>query len=950
MKSNYYKLDFFKNTSTTTFLKKMDLAAQLAALENQLAQAQQKPPVSSTVLFDATDYFNLTSDAPPPANPPAVQPSVDQSPNDVAQELAKLEAQLAAAKAKQNTTNIEKKELTIAEQLAQLEAKLIVAKTLEAGDESRHYRSNTQVEVKDRPHVAVHQQINHSNYGKYQEAKYTANAHIIGQVTRIVPGKFNETKDFYIYSQRTQKEYHCQADFFLPIEVNDIIDGPVYVEGGPKRMLVYFLKQHKPFVEMSFNRDAIIQVIIKILRGKGVGEKRASQLYDFLDRITNHQNRVASYLSEIALLYEQTSSKDYIDIFAGGVLNEKQAQILLTQWFKKRDLRRLYLLGLSNSDIRNIQMPPDKIYEQCLKNPYVIYQLKREKADIIAKQLRLPLHNDDIICGQMVRHIHATMTNNSWTCIPVNSMIRYFPDFPRVKEKLADEYKVVIDFNSCYLYYPFHVESDFANNVIKMLQREDNYIMKDPHFKSDLLDDHQKEAVSEALLKPVSQIIGGPGTGKTTIIGEIIHNLELHEIPYLVVSFTGKAVARVKEVVATIPASQASTIHLTLAKGYKQKGRPMYIIVDEASMVTINLLYKLCKMFQFDFQLIMVGDINQLPPIGWGAVFQQCVFSQKIPVYELKTNHRSMLENNIPNGIIYNAVSLIAHLNEVKQLSSNQVALPYSFKEMSNFLLYDGNIDMVYDIVRGLSNQGSEAKQITIVTPYRRYLQELNCTCQSIFNDGNKYTESGNITWMIGDRVMMRKNNYDIYVMNGEEGIITDINSQYIKVKFSSGAEHSFKLLPEDIIFDPYDNKGDKDDNDEQNKFNNKGKDLTIEYLCHCFALSIHRSQGSEWDYIIVYIPGMNNSNGASFLDYRLIYTAFTRAKKMVWIVGDLDTLNSAANNLGKMRFDNLAKRINHEYMANLSRSNLPVTESANIHNMPKNITNTEHGSQNSFD
>lgn len=950
------------------------IAQRLALLKAEINNMKAKPKPPDDIM---NEYLNSVNDT---SNTNSVQSAtaeiqVEQS---TADKLAAMKAKLAAVKNKQAQAvqaaqaaqTAQQSQLVptesndnIAEKLAAMKAKLVIAKTKQYQQQQHNttsINSSSQVEVRQNPHIAVTEdvKINMVKYGQYQQPTLEANAHIIGQVTRIVDTAYGaKDKFFYIYSSRTNREYHCKASFFLPIEIGDTIDGPVHATNVGNSISVEFLHHHKPFVQMSFNKDAVIQVWIKILRGTGFGAARANKLYDFLDKITNYTNSVISHLSEIALAYNQTSDRKYLVQITASGLSEKQSIKLLTNWYKKRDLRRLHLLGMTNTDIKNIQLPPDQIYEQCLKNPYVLYQLKREKADIISKQLNLNLNNNDVRCGQIVRYIHSKMQDNSWTCVPLRLMYHTFPDFVNLQNKLENEFKIMIDADAAYLLYPHQVETDMANNLINMIGRDKNHIMSDPHYKRDTLTDEQKEGIKGALMNPITIITGGAGTGKTTMIDEIIHNLDLHEVPYLVTSFTGKAVARVKEVVATIAKTSAATIHLTLAKGFNQPLPPYYIIVDETSMITINLLYRLCKMFKFEFHLIMVGDINQLQPIGWGAVFQQCVNSGKIPVYRLKINHRSMLENNIKNGIISNANRLIKSINTTVDIGSGEYVEPFNFKEAKNFCLHDGNIDSVYSIIRGLTQQGINSTQITVISPYKKFLLELNSTCQSIFNDGNNFVESGGVTWMIGDRVMMRKNNYEIYIMNGEEGIVTEVSSQSIKVRFNNGAEHYFLLVADDVYYNPYDTKNDDDDdvddpNNKQNGFNAAGRKLDIRYLCHCFALSTHRSQGSEWDFIILYIPGdsNNSNNGSSFLDYRLIYTSFTRAKKAVWCVGNMIVLNQCANNRGRQRYDNLARRIHEGYTKTLNCPYIPSTEGASIENVPKQLTSTEHNAIGAFE
>ena len=132
--------------------------------------------------------------------------------------------------------------------------------------------------------------------------------------------------------------------------------------------------------------------------------------------------------------------------------------------------------------------------------------------------------------------------------------------------------------------------------------------------------------------------------------------------------------------------------------------------------------------------------------------------------------------------------------------------------------------------------------------------------------------------------------------------------------------------MEEHETFDPYDT-GTNKDKDEIDEFNPKGNALTVKFLCHCFAITVHRSQGSEWDYGILYMPGNVGNESSSFLDYKLIYTAITRFRKAVWCIGNMALLNSAALNRGRQRYDNLARRIREKVETNASASYIPADE-----------------------
>jgi len=136
-----------------------------------------------------------------------------------------------------------------------------------------------------------------------------------------------------------------------------------------------------------------------------------------------------------------------------------------------------------------------------------------------------------------------------------------------------------------------------------------------------------------------------------------VHNLERNGIKYRIASFTGKAVTKIREV---IQKSEPATLHMMIAKSKKEKNSNFQcLILDEASMITADLLYEFVKCFPHKFSLILVGDVNQLPPIGWGSIFEALIQSRSVPTTVLKTIYRTGAEEN--NGIIINSKRILLH-------------------------------------------------------------------------------------------------------------------------------------------------------------------------------------------------------------------------------------------------------------------------------------------------
>jgi hypothetical protein len=723
----------------------------------------------------------------------------------------------------------------------------------------------------------------------------TEKAELFGRITKVLKyGKDNDPAIFVVHTQGLNRDFTVTCAFFCPIQENDSIYAVCSFDQHPRYGLTLQVER-PPFVQLSMDKDSVLRCFIRILRGTGFGNIKAHQLFDLFSKQGNGDNNVINTISELAGQWLKSQDEDLFIPYS-GILNKEQMKKLLYWWHKNRSLRRLYLFGLTNREIEACRLPADIIYERCLSNPYTLPPISMEKCEEILNRQNKVGHPDDIRCGQIIRKIYSMLEDRAWTGTPSNMMISMFEDMPKHLTKLKTEYGVRADLHTVYLGHPYEVETVTANKV--QLWVEGNVVTGDTpfetknretaHFTNKTLTDEQKAAIQGALDYNISIITGSAGTGKTTIIGEIINNLELRDIRYCVASFTGKAVSRIREV---IKRRSPSTLHRLIARSLSI-AKFGALIIDEASMVTTELLYDFLRSFSYFYKIILVGDINQLQPIGWGTMFEQLIKSGTVPIFRLSQNHRLEKIDGDENGIMINANNLVELSN------GGDPDEPFDFVQTDNFQMLEGNIETVYDIIRLLYQGGINAKEVTVLTPYNKELAELNQTMQQIFNETSQSViDKNGKLWCVKDRVMLIENNYNINIFNGEEGMVVDVSPQEIGVIFADGATHYFKMGKEDNA------EGKKDDEHEYRE-----KDLTIEMLTHCFAYSIHKSQGSEWPYVIIYIP--NSSTNSNFLSRNLIYTALTRAKRAVWVVGQIETFRTAAYRTPPFRCENLALRL----------------------------------------
>ena len=413
------------------------------------------------------------------------------------------------------------------------------------------------------------------------------------------------------------------------------------------------------------------------------------------------------------------------------------------------------------------------------------------------------------------------------------------------------------------------------------------------------LDEHQVQAVKEAVRNGLLVITGGPGTGKTTTINTIIRFFESEGMDIFLAAPTGRAAKRMSETTGF----EARTIHRMLELNGGMEGSAGFernetnpletdlVIIDEMSMVDITLMNSLLKAIAPGTRLILVGDINQLPSVGPGSVLKDIIQSEAFNVVMLTKIFRQASTSDI----IVNAHKI----NRGEEVSLDN-------KSMDFFFLKRYEADIIINVVLQLVKQklpkfvDATPYDIQVLTPMRKGLlgvERLNGILQQYLNPPDKSKrekEHGDMVFREGDKVMQTKNNYQLEweictkfgltvdkgmgIFNGDMGIITEINdfAETMTVEFDEGrkVECSYKLLDE----------------------------LELAY-----AITIHKSQGSEYPAVV--IPLLN---GPSMLMNRnLLYTAVTRARKCVTLVGNDTTFNQMIQNTSQQkRYSGLCDRI----------------------------------------
>ena len=441
-----------------------------------------------------------------------------------------------------------------------------------------------------------------------------------------------------------------------------------------------------------------------------------------------------------------------------------------------------------------------------------------------------------------------------------------------------------------YLYY---AEKKVATRLLQLQQAteplsEDNLSLFIKVWEKDnqiQLAQKQKEAIKACLHHGVLVLTGGPGTGKTTVIKGILSILKAQGLKIRLAAPTGRAAKRLGETTG----QKALTIHrlleannlaqddnlqLGFSKDIDDQLDADVIILDEVSMVDIVLMHHFLNAVPDGCRIILVGDTDQLPAVGPGSVLKDIIRSQKVPAIRLDEIFRQAQTSMIIQN---------AHI-------INAGRLPDLRKQYSDFVFYELNDDTsitqkILDLcTKDLPHEGFDVlKDVQILSPMHRFLcgvENLNLMLQEQLNpkknqDELKYSSQ---TFRVGDKVMHIRNNYQKNVFNGDIGFIQDVNNEKLTVDYF---DHIVTY--------------------EKNELN----ELTLAY-----ASSVHKSQGSEYKVVIIPL----STSHYIMLQRNLLYTAITRAKQKVIIIGSKKALMTAIqSNRTQKRYTLLAERLAHK-------------------------------------
>jgi len=551
------------------------------------------------------------------------------------------------------------------------------------------------------------------------------------------------------------------------------------------------------------------------------------------------------------------------------------------------------------------------------ENPYILCdnvdRIGFKTADRIAHSMSLPKNHPGRISGG-IKHALLTAALSGHTCLKYDELIGWCTSFlgcetSEITEavyKLKDDCELIFEDNFVYLPLYYNMEVTAATRLYELLCTakplsptisEDifNYSQK----SSIVLSPMQEEAVRMANNGGVLVITGGPGTGKTTIMKIIMDIFLSHEYKIALCAPTGKAAKRLSESCGM----EAKTLHRLLEvevndsenqRFAKNEYNPIdadVVIVDEMSMVDIVLFGSLLKALKRNTCLIMAGDCDQLPSVGAGNVLRDILSGSAIPAVRLNEVFRQASESRI--------VTNAHRINSGLMPLENDSKTDFFFMNRTP----DAALETICELCCGRLGKAygfDSISDIQVLSPSRKGIVgtiNLNRVLQSRLNppsQGKKEKKFGERIFRTGDKVIQTRNNYDMIwslpdgegdgfgIYNGDIGTILDISPK----------EKSMRILFDDNKLVDYDFS-------------------SVEDLEIAYALTVHKSQGSEWSAVIIPVC----SFPPMLMTRNLLYTAVTRAKQLVILVGSLSSVNTMVQNDKLfLRYSGLGKRIEEAF------------------------------------
>jgi exodeoxyribonuclease V alpha subunit len=647
---------------------------------------------------------------------------------------------------------------------------------------------------------------------------------------------------------------------------------------------------------------------------------RQFQIQSFTQKIPTTLLGISKYLSSglikgIGVVYAQKM----VDHFGADILtiieNEperlheiegigpKRAEMIAASWQDQKHVSSLMIFlqekGVSTAYATKIYKKYGQTAMAVLKeNPYRlaedIWGIGFKTADKIAQQLGCPALSRARIKAAIVHLIaNATSSGHVYCQIqPLKEQLYKLLELDFIEHEslvkyalheLYQEEKIKLithdDQHFITLSSYYYVEKNCAATIKNLLNHPSSHtfdLQKLYHQlavddgKGVVLNEEQQKAVLATLQSKITIITGGPGTGKTTLVKKLLMLLEQQAVRYQLAAPTGRAAKRMMEGTGR----HAMTLHRLLefdvstmqfAHNEKNALKTDFLIIDEASMLDMFLMHAVLKALPHTAHLVLIGDIDQLPSVGAGNVLNDMIESGVVSTLRLKHIFRQAQDS-----LIITNAHRVNH-GEFPSSSTQSGKKDFIFIKENDPQNLFAHLEQM--IKHKLGRLGFKPEQSMVLVPMNRGIAgtfTINHQLQSLLNPGEKPTvQSHGTAFKVGDRVMQIRNNYDKLVFNGDVGSITNLLSEDHQITVTFGDR--------EVVYEWSE----------------------LDELVLAYAISIHKSQGSEYDVAIIPLFMQH----FILLQRNLLYTAITRAKKLCILIGQPKAIALAIkNNKGTVR------------------------------------------------
>ncbi len=584
-------------------------------------------------------------------------------------------------------------------------------------------------------------------------------------------------------------------------------------------------------------------------------------------------------------------------------IGDRRISMIKKAWEEHKEIRDIMIFlqqhGISSSyAFRIYKKYKDESIKVVKENPYKlamdIFGIGFIKADRIAERLGFSKESEQRIMSGII-YILQQVTEEGHVYCPYEGLIERAEKMLEVNRNLIENAftklqlrgEIVKDGDAVYLTQFYICETGIAKKLIRLMEMPKSirrintekaieWVQKKLRIR---LAERQKEAIRIVAENKVLIITGGPGTGKTTVINAIIKIFSQIGAKVLLAAPTGRASRRMTET----SGYEAKTIHRLLEysperREFKKNERSPIncdmLIIDEASMIDTPLMYHLVKAIPLNATVVLVGDINQLPSVGPGCVLKDLIASGMFPVVELNEIFRQAKESLI----VINAHRINA--GEFPIFKSERKDADFYFIEQED---PEKGISTIVELVKKRIPKKfgfDPIEEIQVISPMNKGVigaENLNDRLQDALNPCSVYITRGNRKFKLKDKVIQIRNNYEKGVFNGEIGRIVKIDpeNQEVWVEFDSGV----------VIYDYSE----------------------LDEINLAYAISVHKSQGSEYPAVVIPVFIQHYV----LLQRNLLYTAITRGKRLVVVVGTKKAfIIGIRNNKIQRRYTKLSKRL----------------------------------------